>query len=229
MKVYPAIDLMDGKAVRLYKGEKGSRKIYGDPLEIAMGFSELVDKIHIIDLDGAFAGNSRNLEVVEEIISKVGLKVQVGGGFRDISSIRRAYSAGVENVIIGTKALERDFLEEITDEFHGITVSLDCRSGIISLSGWQDDCGMELKEAYGLVSAYVDRIIYTDIERDGTLDGITMGDRFWKDEEVIYAGGVTSIDDIKQLESVGFSGVIIGKAIYEGRIDLEEVLSYVGE
>ncbi len=228
MKVYPAIDLMEGRAVRLFKGEKESKKVYGDPIEIAREFSYVVDKIHVVDLDGAFQGCSRNLDVVEHMITETGLKVQMGGGFRDMAGVRRAYSAGVENVIIGTKAFDLDFLRSVTDEFDGITVSLDCRDGKIALSGWKEQADMELREAYGMVSEYVDRMIYTDIERDGTLDGISLKDKFWGDEEMIYAGGVTSMEDIIRLSDIGFSGMIIGKAIYEGNLDINEVIRKIG-
>ncbi|MFO8109617.1 MAG: 1-(5-phosphoribosyl)-5-((5-phosphoribosylamino)methylideneamino)imidazole-4-carboxamide isomerase [Thermoplasmata archaeon] len=229
MKVYPAIDLMDGRVVRLFKGEKKTKKVYGDPIDIAHEFSQTVDKIHIVDLDGAFAGTPQNLFVVEKIISETGLKVQMGGGFRDYESIERAYSAGVNNVIIGTRAFDRDFLSRITQEFSGVTVSLDCRNGKIALSGWEEDIDIPLEEAYERVRNHVDRMIYTDIERDGTLEGTSLDSKFWNDEEMIYAGGVSTLDDVKTLKKVGFSGIIIGKAIYEGKIELKEVLANLGD
>ncbi len=229
MNIYPAIDLMDGRAVRLFKGEKESKKVYGDPLKMAEDFSHVVDKIHVIDLDGAFQGGSRNLEVVESIIAETGLKVQLGGGFRDIGGVRKAYSAGVENVIIGTKAFDFGFLRAVTDEFDGITVSLDCRAGKIALSGWEEQVDIALSDAYDMVRKYVDRMIYTDIEKDGTLDGISLKDKFWDDDEMIYAGGVTGMEDIVKLNDIGFSGVIIGKAIYEGNLNINEVMEKIGE
>ncbi len=229
MNVYPAVDLMGGKAVRLFKGEKETKKVYGDPLKVASDFSQIVDKIHIVDLDGAFEGNPRNLDTVEEIISETGLRVQIGGGFRARTSIERAYSAGVENVIIGTKAFDIDFLSRVTQEFNGITVSLDCRHGMIALSGWEEKSELKLEEAYEMVSPYVDRMIYTDIEKDGTLDGTSLDSKFWKDEEMIYAGGVSSLEDVRRLNKVGFSGIIIGKALYEGKIDLKKVMKETGD
>lgn len=227
MKIYPAVDLMDGKAVRLFKGKKGSRKVYGDPVEMARRFSGMVDKIHIVDLDGAFQGRPQNLDAVKTIIAETGLRVQVGGGFREYHDIEKAYSVGVDNVIMGTRALDEDFLKLITHDFPGITVSLDCRDGMISLAGWEQESGVPLEEAFGFVRKYVDRMIYTDINRDGTLEGISMEHKFWDNEEMIYAGGVTTLEDVRRLKKLEFSCAIIGKAIYEGKISLKDALKEV--
>ncbi|NJE47720.1 1-(5-phosphoribosyl)-5- ((5-phosphoribosylamino)methylideneamino)imidazole-4-carboxamide isomerase [Thermococcus sp. GR7] len=224
MRIYPAIDLMGGKAVRLYRGQKEKVKVYGDPVEIASRFAELVDKIHVVDLDGAFTGKPQNLDVVKEIIEETGLKVQVGGGFRSYESIAKAYEIGAENVIIGTKAFDLEFLEKITDNFDGITVSLDARGGKIAVKGWLEESSLKVGEAYEMLREYVDRFIYTSIERDGTLTGIESIERFWKDEEFIYAGGVSSVDDVLKLRRVGFSGAIVGKALYESEVSLKELL-----
>ncbi|MCO6041930.1 1-(5-phosphoribosyl)-5-((5-phosphoribosylamino)methylideneamino)imidazole-4-carboxamide isomerase [Thermococcus alcaliphilus] len=224
MEVYPAIDIMSGKAVRLYKGRKENVKVYGNPVEIAERFANYVDKIHIVDLDGAFTGNPQNLDVVKEIIDKTGMKVQIGGGFRSYESIAKAYKIGVENVIIGTKAFDTEFLEKVVRDFDGITVSLDARGGKIVLKGWVEESSLKVEEAYEMLKDYIDRFIYTATEKDGTLTGIGNIKRFWGKEEFIYAGGVSSIDDILKLKGTGFSGVIIGKALYEGKIKLQEVL-----
>ena len=223
MEVYPAIDLMSGKAVRLYRGRRESVKVYGDPVVIAERFAELVDKIHVVDLDGAFEGFPRNLDVVKRIIEETGLKVQFGGGLRSYEAVARAYEAGVENVIIGTKAFDIEFLRRVTDDFDGITVSLDSRGGRVSVRGWLES-GMDVKDAYELLRDYVDRFVYTSVERDGTLTGIEEIERFWGSEEFIYAGGVSSAGDVERLAEIGFSGVIVGKALYEGLVTLEELL-----
>ena len=224
MRVYPAIDLMSGKAVRLYKGKKESVKVYGNPVEIAKDFAKLLDKIHVVDLDGAFEGKPKNLDVVRRIIEEIGLKVQVGGGFRDYESIAKAYSIGVENVIIGTKAFDLEFLEKVTQDFEGITVSLDARGGRIAVKGWEEESSITVEEAYEILKKYVDRFIYTAIEKDGTLTGIEKIERFWGREEFIYAGGISSVDDVIKLKEIGFSGAIVGKALYEEKISLEEIL-----
>ncbi|USG99138.1 1-(5-phosphoribosyl)-5-((5-phosphoribosylamino)methylideneamino)imidazole-4-carboxamide isomerase [Thermococcus argininiproducens] len=224
MRVYPAIDLMSGKAVRLYKGKKESVKVYGDPVEIAKDFAKLLDKIHVVDLDGAFEGKPKNLDIVRGIIEETGLKIQVGGGFRDYESIAKAYSIGVENVIIGTKAFDLGFLEKVTQDFGGITVSLDARGGRIAVKGWEEESSISVEEAYEMLRKYVNRFIYTAIEKDGTLTGIEKIERFWGREEFIYAGGVSSVEDILKLKEIGFSGAIVGKALYEEKISLEEIL-----
>ncbi|MFA4641070.1 1-(5-phosphoribosyl)-5-((5-phosphoribosylamino)methylideneamino)imidazole-4-carboxamide isomerase [Pyrococcus kukulkanii] len=224
MEVYPAIDLMNGKAVRLYKGERERVKVYGDPLKFAEKFSELVDKIHIVDLDGAFTGRPQNLDVVKRIIEETGLRVQIGGGFRDYNSIARAYEIGVENVILGTKAFDLEFLEMVTQEFPGITVSLDSKAGKVAVRGWTEASEIEVSEAYEMLRRYVNRFVYTSIERDGTLTGVESIEKFWENEEFIYAGGVSSPQDVIKLAKVGFSGVIVGKALYEGAVSLEELV-----
>ncbi|WP_297504510.1 1-(5-phosphoribosyl)-5-((5-phosphoribosylamino)methylideneamino)imidazole-4-carboxamide isomerase [Thermococcus sp.] len=223
MEVYPAIDLMGGKAVRLYRGRRESVKVYGDPVVIAERFAELVDKIHVVDLDGAFEGFPQNLDVVKRIIEETGLRVQFGGGLRSYEAVARAYEAGVENVIVGTKAFDIEFLRRVTDDFEGVTVSLDSRGGRVSVRGWLES-GMDVKDAYELLRDYVDRFIYTAVERDGTLTGIEEIERFWGSEEFIYAGGVSSAGDVERLAEIGFSGVIVGKALYEGLVTLEELL-----
>ncbi len=223
MEVYPAIDLMGGRAVRLYKGKKESVKVYGDPVEIAERFGELVDKIHVVDLDGAFTGSPKNLDVVKRIIDETGLRIQFGGGLRSYDAIARAYEIGVENVIIGTKAFDLEFLEKVTQEFEGVTVSLDSKGGRIAVKGWVEE-GIPIEEAYESLRRYVWRFVYTSIERDGTLTGIEEIEPFWGDEEFIYAGGVSSVGDVLKLKERGFSGVVVGKALYEGLVSLEELL-----
>ena len=223
MKVYPAIDLMSKKAVRLFKGKREKVKVYGDPLEIAEEFSHYFDFIHIVDLDGAFYGRPKNMDVVESIIKKVHLNVELGGGFRNFESIRDAYEIGVKNVIISTRAFDIEFLKNITDTFNGITVSIDVKKDQVFIKGWEKRKNISAENVYRVLKQFVKRFIYTSIESDGALMGIEKIKRFWKDEEFIYAGGVSSIDDIDKLKLIGFSGVIVGKSIYEKRISLDEL------
>lgn len=223
MEFLPALDLMDGKVVRLKKGKKEEKKVYGDPLKTASRFEENVDKIHVVDLDGGFEGEPRNLSVVEEIIERTELEVQYGGGLRDYSSVERAYDIGVENAIIGTKALEPRFIDRVTGDFEGITVSLDVRDGDVALDGWRMESEVTVEKAYESIKENVDRFIYTSIEQDGVLDGIGKLYCFWDDEEFIYAGGVTSQEDVRRLNRSEFSGFVVGKALYEGELEVEEI------
>ncbi len=229
MKLYPAIDLMDGKAVRLFKGKKETKKIYGDPVSKAREFSKYTDYIHIVDLDGAFQGEPKNLDVVEEIIDEVDVKVQLGGGLRDYNDIAKVYSIGVENAILGTNIFDFDLLNKITDEFGGITASLDSKEGKIAVDGWREKGSLTIKEAYDVLKEKVNRFIYTSTEKDGALKGVNMIEKFWDKEEFIYAGGVTSIEDISSIKKRGFTGAIIGKALYEEKIDLKIVSRKVGD
>ncbi|MEF8832854.1 MAG: 1-(5-phosphoribosyl)-5-((5-phosphoribosylamino)methylideneamino)imidazole-4-carboxamide isomerase [Candidatus Thermoplasmatota archaeon] len=223
MKIYPAIDIYNGEAVRLEQGKKEKMKSFGDPVEYAERFSRYVDKLHIVDLEGAFEGESRNLDVVEQIVNLHDIKVQVGGGLREISSVKKAYSAGAENVIVGTRAFDEEFMEEITDEFEGITVSLDLKGGSLAVDGWRTTLDMDLKKGLEFLGSYVDRFIYTITEQDGLLEGIKKVPYVAEVGEVIYAGGVTSMKDIDLLDEMNFDGCIIGKALYEKKISLKEL------
>ena len=224
IKKIPAIDLMNKKVVRLYKGEKKNVKEYGDPVAIAKKLSQYVDLIHIVDLDGAFEGSPQNLDIVQEIIKETGLKVEIGGGFRTYENIEKAYKIGVTYVILGTAAFDLEFLRKVTQDFTNITISLDVEKGKLKTKGWLENSNKNLKDAFEVFKQYTKRFIYTDTTKDGTLEGVSSYlTKFWKDEEVIYAGGVTSNEDIKKLEIIGFNGVIIGKALYEGKIKLEDL------
>jgi phosphoribosylformimino-5-aminoimidazole carboxamide ribotide isomerase len=224
IKKIPAIDLMNKKVVRLYKGDKKFVKEYGDPIMIAKKLSQFVDLIHIVDLDGAFEGSPKNLDVVQEIIKETGLKVEVGGGFRTYESIEKAYNIGVTYVIVGTAAFDLEFLRKVTQDFTNITVSLDVEKGKLKTKGWLENSNKNLKDAFEVFKQYTKRFIYTDTTKDGTLEGISSYiNKFWNDEEVIYAGGITSVEDIKKLEIIGFDGAIIGKALYEGKIKSEDL------
>jgi phosphoribosylformimino-5-aminoimidazole carboxamide ribotide isomerase len=221
MKIYPAIDLIDGKAVRLYKGKKEEKKIYGDPVDIALKYSASFDFLHIIDLDGAFEGSPQHLKVVKEIVEKTGLKIQYGGGLRNMASIREAYKAGISSAIIGTKVFDDVFVEELISEFDSVTVSLDFRKGKIATDGWLKESGKDLIQTFNSLREKFNRFIFTDIEKDGTNSGISDLKKFWKDKTVIYAGGVSSLNDIQRAEEMGFSGVVVGKALFEGLLTPE--------
>ncbi len=222
MYIYPAIDLYKGKVVRLTRGDISNMKIYGDPIKIAGKFSKYFTRLHIVDLEGAFEGKPRNLNIVKEIIKKFDFEIEMGGGFRTETSIKNAFEIGIKHVIIGTKALDFDFLKSMSKKYNGITVSLDIKNGKIGTSGWVNEEG-NLKDFFENARKYVKRFIYTDINKDGTLMGSSQIKKFWDKEIFIYAGGIASILDIKSLNKIGFSGAIVGKAIYEKKISLEEL------
>lgn len=223
MIIYPAIDLMDRQAVRLYKGQKERKKIYGNPVEIAKEYARYFDFLHIIDLDGAFSGETKNLEIVKEIAEQTGLNIQYGGGLRTLEAIRKAYSYSIAHAIISTKAFDPDFVRALTQEFDTVTVSLDSRRGKVSVEGWLEELGQSLEETFDQLKASFSRFIFTDIEKDGTNGGISDIQQFWKGKEVIYAGGVSSLEDIQKADSMGFSGVVIGRALLEGTLTRDQL------
>jgi len=229
MNIYPAIDLMDGEVVRLVEGRRETKKVYGDPVSVARRFEEYVDMIHVVDLDGAFEGGPTNLSKIKEIIDQTELKVQLGGGIRTLDHLLSVKEIGVENPIIGTKALEQDFIERAADEVSGLTVSLDIRSKTLAVEGWKRSADLNYREVFHELSHYVDRFILTSVQSDGKLEGIESLEKFWTDQQVIYAGGVTSEDDLALLEKQGFDGAIIGKAIYEEVLDLERITKSFGD
>ena len=223
MEIYPAIDLMNGKAVRLVRGESSSAKIYGDPLDFAVKFSEYFKKLHIVDLDGSFSGIPGNLDTVRKIARETGSWIQLGGGIRTMENIKEAFDAGVSAVILGTSAADAVFLQKASEKFPGITVSLDSRRMKAATKGWVQDSDLSVISLFESSRKYVRRFIYTDVEKDGTLSGIHDLKIFWEGEEMIYAGGISGLQDLRKLEEYGFSGAIVGKAIYEDHIKLQEL------
>ncbi len=233
MDILPAIDLVGGKCVRLIQGQYDKQITYqDDPLAQAREFQEAGSQwLHVVDLDGAKAGRPVNADVVERIAKAVPLKVELGGGVRDEATIRRMLDAGVTRLIIGTRAVTHfDWFSEMTQKFPGrLVLGLDARGAQLATEGWLQQGGRDLldfaKQAAGLPIA---AIIYTDISKDGMLAGPNL-DRTRQLSEavevpVIAAGGVTTIEDIKNLKSAGISGAIIGRALYEGTITLKAAL-----
>ncbi len=240
MLVIPAIDLKQGGVVRLTQGEKDTAVVYSnDPAEVAkLWESKGAELIHVVDLDGAMAGHHQNLESVKKIVNAVKIPVQFGGGIRSIKTIEEVLNIGVAQVIIGSKAaidpnLIRDAIVKFSND--RIIVGIDAKGGKVAVWGWQQmteytalDLAQEMKRSG------VTRIIYTDIAKDGMLEGpnfdavrdFTQAIKL----EVIAAGGVTSMDDIKKLmvfEKMGLKGAIVGKAIYTGNIELDEAIKMV--
>lgn len=235
MKVIPAIDIKGGKVVRLVQGAADKVTVYSDsPLDVARKWAEFgVEMIHVVDLDGAMEGVSVNLEIVRQMAHSVRPLIELGGGMRDEEAIRKAIDAGVEKVVIGTKALDEKFLEKVVPRYAStIVAGVDARQGMVYTKGWVFETKTTARELVGrLEEAGIRSINYTDISKDGMLGGpdIESLKKLLKSTylDVVAAGGISTIDDVKRLKSLekeGLKGIIIGKALYEARIDLAEAI-----
>jgi phosphoribosylformimino-5-aminoimidazole carboxamide ribotide isomerase len=237
MLIIPAVDLRDGKCVRLTQGRRQDVKVYdGDPVEIARRFEDAGARmLHVVDLDGAFAAiNSKNRKVVRRIIRAVDIPVQFGGGLRSVTDVQQMIEFGAAQVVIGTLAAESpDTLEKFVQLFgFRICVGIDARRGIVLTHGWEKKGKLNAAAlARRVADAGVDRIVYTDVARDGTLRGVNVEQTCTIAREsglrVTASGGVSSLEDLRQLKSNGRCGIdsiIVGKALYEGRFTLREAL-----
>jgi phosphoribosylformimino-5-aminoimidazole carboxamide ribotide isomerase len=237
MKIYPAIDILGGKAVRLKQGRKHDATVYGDPIEMAMKWVHKgADWLHVVDLDGAFEGEPRNLDILRHMAAAVpNVKIQVGGGVRNMSIVQRLLEAGIHRVVLGTAAVQdQDFVTHVLSERpENVAVGIDARDGRVQVSGWTEDSRIGAIEfARSLQDLGARLIIYTDISRDGVLEGHNVDATREMLEstqlKVIASGGVSSIADLHRLAEIAhprLDGVIIGKALYEGRIQIEEALA----
>lgn len=230
MEILPAIDLKNGFAVRLKKGEMNSAKIYSDkPWELAEKFADLGAKwLHIVDLDGAFAGEAKNAKIIEKIVKSANLKIEVGGGIRDEERIKFYKNSGVSRFILGSAALKNpEFVKQMAKKYK-IAVGIDAKNGFVATEGWAEVSNIkacELAKIYA--DAGVEAIICTDISKDGMLSGVNVkfSEEIAKSSGIktIASGGVKDLSDIKALKQSGkIYGVIVGKAYYEGSIDLKE-------
>jgi len=234
-KIFPAIDIKDKKCVRLVKGNFENKTEYEiSPIDqagkyIDHGFKNL----HIVDLDGALTGNTVNLDVIQEIVVKYDLKVEVGGGIRSIDSIQKYVDSGVEKIILGSAAIKnKEFLQEACIKFENkIALGLDAKNGNLSIAGWKENLKIKTLDFLKEVNHFgVSRLIYTDINRDGTKASPNFEDTLMIAEmsrcPVIISGGVSSVSDVKrakELNNKNIEGIIVGKAIYDGDIKLEEL------
>ena len=235
MKIFPAIDIKDRKCVRLIKGDFDNKTEYEiSPVEQAGKYKDYGFKnLHIVDLDGALTGETVNIDIIEEIVGKFDLKIEIGGGVRNFESIQKYTDAGVEKVILGSAAIKDiNFLKEACQKFPDrIALGLDAKDGYLSVSGWKENSNLKTLEFLKDVNEYgASRLIYTDINRDG----MKLSPNFQETENVanisncpvIISGGVSSIDDIKKAKELGnknIEGIIVGKAIYDGDIKLDEL------
>jgi|TARA_B110000211_G_scaffold211120_1_gene249721 phosphoribosylformimino-5-aminoimidazole carboxamide ribotide isomerase len=234
MKILPAIDIKNGKCIRLTKGDFKSVKVYNEnPVNQAETFSNAGFKyLHIIDLDGALEGSLVNLKVVEEIVKKFNFKIEIGGGIRTEESVAKLIDIGSDKVILGTAAIKnRAFLESCCKKFSGrIALSLDARKNNIATSGWKEQTNINIFDFLNTIKDYgISRLIYTDIDKDGTNAGPNFEDSYKIADRynipVIVSGGISSMDDINKIihDNKKIEGIIVGKAIYENRIMLKEL------
>ena len=234
MKIFPAIDIKDKKCVRLVKGDFDKKTEYElSPIEQAGKFKDHGFKnLHIVDLDGALTGETVNLDIIQDIVGKFNLKIEVGGGIRSIDSIQKYIDAGVEKVILGSAAIkDKNFLKESCEKFQNyIALGLDAKDGYLSVSGWKESSNQLTLDYIKEINDYgVSRLIYTDINRDGMKQSPNFNETMKVAEmskcPVIISGGVSSIDDIKKAKNLkNVEGIIVGKAIYDGDIKLEELV-----
>ncbi len=233
MHILPAVDIKNGKAVRLVQGEKDRETVYSDsPADMARRWADQgATYLHVVDLDGAFDGVSENEPHIEAIVKAVSIPVEIGGGIRTLEKAKRLVGLGVERVIIGTKALEsRTFVDELVAALPGrINIGVDARDGLVAVKGWTETSSVNAEEFLASLSGSgVSGIIYTDISRDGALAGANVEAMAAAckatDVPIIASGGVTSLADIEALSKLPLFGIIVGKALYEGRLDLREAM-----
>tara|TARA_B100000427_G_scaffold322620_1_gene324874 strand:- start:94 stop:813 length:720 start_codon:yes stop_codon:yes gene_type:complete len=233
MKVFPAIDIKDKKCVRLIKGDFNNKTEYEiSPVEQAKKYKDHGFKnLHIVDLDGALTGRTINIDLIKDVVSKFDLKIEIGGGIRNFESIQKYTDIGVEKVILGSAAIkDKNFLKEACKRFpNKIALGLDAKDGYLAVSGWKENSNQLTTDFLQEINDYgVSRLIYTDINRDGTKQSPNFEETSKIAEisncPVIISGGVSSMDDIRKAKSLkNIEGIIVGKAIYDGDIKLEEL------
>jgi phosphoribosylformimino-5-aminoimidazole carboxamide ribotide isomerase len=235
MKIFPAIDIKDKRCVRLIKGDFNKKTEYKtSPIDQAGKYKDHGFKnLHIVDLDGALTGNTVNLDIIQAIVNKYDLKIEVGGGIRSIDSIKKYVDSGVEKVILGSAAIQnKELLKEACNKFKNkIALGLDAKNESLSIAGWKEDLNIKTSDFLKEVNDFgVSRLIYTDINKDGTKASPNFEETVKIAElskcPVIISGGVSSINDIKkakELNNKNIEGIIVGKAIYDGDIKLDEL------
>lgn len=233
MVIYPAIDVKDGKCVRLVQGKFDDVTVYSDdPVEMALEFEKIgAEYLHVIDLDGARFGEPQNIAKISEMAVKLGIPVQLGGGIRTIETIEIILCKGIQRVILGTSAVKQpEIVKKAVQTFgNNLAVAIDAKDGMVAIEGWEKISDYKaINFAKAMEDLGAQTIIYTDISRDGMLNGPNLKamEKMAKAVaiDVIASGGVTTIQDIKSLKNVGMAGAIIGKALYTGDIKLKEAI-----
>ena len=241
MIIYPAIDIRGGRCVRLTEGRFDAETVFADdPAEMALKWAGMgAEFLHLVDLDGALAGEGKNVPVIERILQSVNIPVQLGGGIRNLETIEKLLALGVTRLILGSAAVKNpQLVEEACKKYPGhIAVGIDAKNGEVAIEGWGKGSGVAATELAKQMAAYgVETIIYTDISRDGMLSGVNVEATAALARAcgvpIIASGGVASIEDIRRVKAVeadGVQGCIIGKAIYTGAVDLKEALALAKE
>jgi len=238
MVIYPAIDLKGKKCVRLVQGKFDDMTVYSDnPVNMAHKWENMgAEYLHLVDLDGARLGQPKNIDIISEVAASAKIPVQMGGGIRSMEMIEKILSAGIQRVILGTSAVKQPELVKEALEKHGdrIAIGIDAKDGLVAIEGWEQTSGFTAVDfAIKMKNMGAKTIIYTDISRDGMLSGPNLEAMAVMAEavgiDVIASGGVGSLEDIKNLKKTGVYGVIVGKALYAGNIDLKEALQIASE
>ena len=238
MEVIPAIDLRNGRCVRLFQGDFNQETVFSDdPLAMALSWQEQGGhRLHVVDLDGAVQGKPVHLELISAIVRSLDIPVQVGGGIRDLATAGAWLEAGVDRVVIGTAAVrDPDMVREVCRK-HGsqrVVVSVDAKDGLVALQGWKETSAVTVLELANQMSQIgVVRLLYTDIARDGALTGPDLETNTKLAKEtglaVLASGGVASVEHIKELLPTGVEGVIVGRALYTGAVNLSEAVAAAG-
>jgi phosphoribosylformimino-5-aminoimidazole carboxamide ribotide isomerase len=237
IEIIPAIDIIEGKCVRLTRGDFGQKKVYGDPFEMAQKFENHgIRRLHLVDLDGAKARKVVNFRILEKIASHTSLVIDAGGGLRSDEDLRIVFESGARMVTGGSVAVKDRVLFLSWLKQYGpdrIILGADFRAGMVAVSGWHEDTSLELKDFItGYLAEGIEKVICTDIEKDGMMEGPAMD--VYKDLKaldrrlhLVASGGISKMEEIEILEEAGIDGVIVGKAIYEGKITLNRLESYI--
>ena len=238
MEVIPSIDLKAGRCVRLYQGDYQRETVFSDdPVAVARSWQDQgAVRLHLVDLDGALAGSPANFEVISAIVCRLTIPVQVGGGIRDSDSARRVMDTGAARLVIGTAAVEDPALVERLCGDYGserVVVALDARNGMVSVKGWVEQTSATATDlALQMAGMGVIRVLYTDISRDGTMTGpnFSANAELVRTSElaVLASGGIASLDHIHRLAATGVEGMIVGRAFYDGTLDLREAIEAAG-
>ncbi len=236
MEIIPAIDLRDGRCVRLYQGDYSRETVFSEePVKVALRWQSMgARRMHIVDLDGAASGKPENIKTVSAMVKELSIPVQLGGGIRDEATVKMLLDMGVDRLILGTIAVEKEDLVKKLCRLYGqrLIVSIDARDGLVSTHGWLKNTGTRAIDlARGMKKAGVLRIMYTDIKKDGTLTEPSFDAIAELVQDVglpvIAAGGISSMRDLEKLAQIGAEGAIVGRAIYTGDLDLGEALKQI--